>query len=518
MMKTLSPRKLLKPGTLTAAVVMAAGGFTAATMIGAKPYGYEAINQLFQPKVPAVQCCTHGPHPSNNGKTILTDEVKAIDQFTIKWLNSALDFGPQAHTNHLEASQSANPRVTDVLKRVYYWNQNLPPKNIHFLNTAQIRTVNTTTTPLEVRVYDSLLAVESDEPFIGTAITLKLQKDGSSYRVIDLSVQNENRVIEFISNAANPTDKITVSDEVAADLQAARLKLHVEDYAGAYSLCSEAIAKEQNLAVAYYIRACALYGLNKHGDAIKDLDRSILLNPKLSASYNNRGISRIHLGDVEAGFADLDKAISLSPTYGYWHTTKGYALSLRGRRTEAIKEFNTAMQMDEFDGGAYCLRGLTLDGMGKSEEGLQDIASSFKLDERSSYARFSRAFVLDKLDRTCEAIADANDAIELKPNDSQYYWGRGHLYARIGDHNAALADFDLGRRLQLKSCRLNSPEENSRDLQRTQEAIDVCNKSIALESDKKRIETLLKLRSSWQSDQELLNSQVFSGNFSCKQP
>ena len=52
------------------------------------------------------------------------------------------------------------------------------------------------------------------------------------------------------------------------------------------------------------------------------------------------------------------------------------------------------------------------------------------------------------MDRHTDALADFDSAIRIDPNDAQAYCNRGVMYAALGQHTAALADYAVALRLR----------------------------------------------------------------------
>ena len=61
----------------------------------------------------------------------------------------------------------------------------------------------------------------------------------------------------------------------------------------------------------YYERALAYYEYGDLSSALKDLDKTLQLEPDFASAYHDRGICRFELGKKEEALADFNKAIEL---------------------------------------------------------------------------------------------------------------------------------------------------------------------------------------------------------------
>ncbi|MBK8482774.1 MAG: tetratricopeptide repeat protein [Saprospiraceae bacterium] len=67
----------------------------------------------------------------------------------------------------------------------------------------------------------------------------------------------------------------------------------------------------------YYIKGNSKAKLQDYGGAIADFTKAMELNPDFSAAYNNRGISKLALGQKDSGCLDLSQAWELGYLQAY---------------------------------------------------------------------------------------------------------------------------------------------------------------------------------------------------------
>jgi tetratricopeptide (TPR) repeat protein len=92
-------------------------------------------------------------------------------------------------------------------------------------------------------------------------------------------------------------------------------KAYKEDYIGAIADFTKAIELNPKYSAAFEYRGMSKYMLNDSKDAIIDYNRAIELNPKYAEAYRNRGLAKITLKQKESGCLDFKKAKELGDQY-----------------------------------------------------------------------------------------------------------------------------------------------------------------------------------------------------------
>lgn len=91
----------------------------------------------------------------------------------------------------------------------------------------------------------------------------------------------------------------------------------IADYDQALASANEVVLDANGMSLTvdktslYYDRGNAYFRLGRYEAAVASYDSSLLLGPKFAAAYNNRGASRVKLGDREGGCRDRSKACEL---------------------------------------------------------------------------------------------------------------------------------------------------------------------------------------------------------------
>jgi len=117
----------------------------------------------------------------------------------------------------------------------------------------------------------------------------------------------------------------------------------------------------------YYNRGCLYQNKGNIDRAIDDYDTAIEINPRLTPSYYNRGLAYFDKGEYWRAIRDYDMAIKLDPTFTQAYNNRGIAHNIRGEYDYALKNFNKAIRLDPEHTPAYFNRGLAYTKQGNFE-------------------------------------------------------------------------------------------------------------------------------------------------------
>jgi len=109
-----------------------------------------------------------------------------------------------------------------------------------------------------------------------------------------------------------------------------------------------ALIKAQPSAEGYQHRAMIESRLDRHAEALADLDAAIKLAPQDAAAYARRGDEHFFLARFKDALADYDRQISLAPDSGPGHWQRGIACyvglyyDMTGKKELAISHLRDA--------------------------------------------------------------------------------------------------------------------------------------------------------------------------------
>ena len=116
------------------------------------------------------------------------------------------------------------------------------------------------------------------------------------------------------------------------------------NYQAALAEYTRALDYDPKSWVAFLLRAYLYQLQSKNALAIKDLDRTIELNPTVEA-HVMRGVAYAFSGDDDAALKDYVTAVRIDPAYGSTYKQRAYIYLRRGKFAEAEADIKEAMRL-----------------------------------------------------------------------------------------------------------------------------------------------------------------------------
>ncbi len=187
----------------------------------------------------------------------------------------------------------------------------------------------------------------------------------------------------------------------------------------------------EKLATIYFWRAV---GWNKKGNyakAIADYDQAIRLGPPSAFSWQNRGISKRAIGDLDGALADINEAIRLDPTLPQPLTSRALIWRAKGDLDRAIADLTEAIRLAKAKApvnimtppgsvliSAYSHRALAYEAKGDFDRAKTDYAAALegKASDAGSKANQATAKVrLSLLSETLPPAPRTATAVPARP-------------------------------------------------------------------------------------------------------
>jgi tetratricopeptide (TPR) repeat protein len=122
--------------------------------------------------------------------------------------------------------------------------------------------------------------------------------------------------------------------------------------------------------------------------------------------YFNRGVAYAKKGDLDRAIRDLDKSIALDPKYAWAYYHRGLAYNTKGDLDRAIADFNKAI----------ALRAMAYVELGKAAEGLPDAEKALELRPDDPATLDTRGRIFEALGRREEGITDFRRPLAKAPH------------------------------------------------------------------------------------------------------
>jgi serine/threonine-protein kinase len=194
-------------------------------------------------------------------------------------------------------------------------------------------------------------------------------------------------------------------------------------------------------AATFYNRGLAFLELGNQHAALEDLTQAIQRDPKLVQAYYQRGKLRSELGDRQGAMADYTQSLRLDPNLISAYVNRGNVRAELQDEQGAIKDYTMAIEQDPNLAAAYLNRCLSRSNLDDHNGAIADCTQAINLQPNSVLSYQNRGLVRRRLGDKTGAIEDFNIAIRLNPNDPDPYYNRGVARMELGDIAGAIADY-----------------------------------------------------------------------------
>jgi tetratricopeptide (TPR) repeat protein len=103
---------------------------------------------------------------------------------------------------------------------------------------------------------------------------------------------------------------------------------------------------EPSFAEAHYNLGVALTKINRHADALKEIEKAVDLNPYFISGYFALGNTLLHLGRAPEAIEQYKKALELNPDDAGIHHNLGVAYAQAGDNEKAIEQLEKALEIN----------------------------------------------------------------------------------------------------------------------------------------------------------------------------
>lgn len=152
---------------------------------------------------------------------------------------------------------------------------------------------------------------------------------------------------------------------------------------------NKALKKNNKDADIYDDRAIANSYEKNYKSAIADEDTAILLNPKNSTYYVNRGFIKLNIKDYNGAINDFNVAQKIDNNQRVF-SNRALANASLGKHLEAIKDYNIAIQKMPKAKDLYYLRAKSYIAIGKNNDACVDLLKSKEMGYESAILEYDK--------------------------------------------------------------------------------------------------------------------------------
>lgn len=117
----------------------------------------------------------------------------------------------------------------------------------------------------------------------------------------------------------------------------------------------------------YFNRGMAKFRLEKYLDSIQDFDQASNFAPNNADIYSQRGVAKHLIKQNEAALLDMDKSLALEPQNPYRYTSRAYIRAKMGDVLSAVDDYKIALKLDPEDAIAWNNLGMLEQSLGMKQ-------------------------------------------------------------------------------------------------------------------------------------------------------
>jgi tetratricopeptide (TPR) repeat protein len=230
--------------------------------------------------------------------------------------------------------------------------------------------------------------------------------------------------------AASPAPQNDVQEHnvqsPSSPLEAAEAAIAASKFAEAESLLTTYLADHPDSSRAYYDLGYVQFRTHKIGPSIKDVSKSLELNPNNAEAHKVLALNCSIIGRYDLAEVELLQAAKLKPESAEIHYFLARTYYTRGVYPLARTEFETAIRLNPSYTKAYNNLGITLEALGDNDGALKNYNAAIRLEDRqqqkSEWPYIYLSSFYNRQKNAAEALLYARKAADLNPaSDTAYF-------------------------------------------------------------------------------------------------
>jgi tetratricopeptide (TPR) repeat protein len=263
-------------------------------------------------------------------------------------------------------------------------------------------------------------------------------------------VQIDSRVMNWPDAIADATEVIRLDPKNVEAFEVRAAAAHrAGDYRRAIEDATEAIRLDPARATGYAHRGASYRAIGEWKHALVDLNETLTRTPNASWSLFDRAMTHFSLGDIDRSLADVNRAVQADPGVNQFQLFRAQVFARKKDYGRAKADLAEAIRISSEPEKylAYQRRAEFEMGLSQLDAAMADftetIRSNHKMAETKDVSAFGgRAHVYLAHGQTESALADCEAALRIDPKAKWILPYRGLAFARKGQWDRAIADFD----------------------------------------------------------------------------
>jgi len=215
-----------------------------------------------------------------------------------------------------------------------------------------------------------------------------------------------------------------------------------------FTLWNDVVQKSPNKTRGHISLGIVYRNQGRLGEALRELEAAIILDPENAAAHINLGNVYSDLGRVDDAIQEYKTASTLRPDYVDPHYDLGIVYQNLGRFDEAIREYQAAIRLDPGLPRPHNNLGRVYFEKGKLPDALEEFEKAVKIAPDFFSAHINLGIIYQKLGQLDEAFQEYKTALILNPNFGEAHFNLGNLYKDLGRQEEAIGEFQAALKLE----------------------------------------------------------------------
>ncbi len=231
------------------------------------------------------------------------------------------------------------------------------------------------------------------------------------YLLADIQIRRKNS-----AQALQTFDRIIQANPRDIEAQYRKGLLYIEngEFDHALAVSQAMIKQSPKRAEGDRLRGFVLFDKQQFNDAIATLQKSLLVQPDVSAYYI-LGLSLYQRNEPEQAINQLQKALELRPSFALARIYLSMSLLKKNRVDDAVTEVKKVLAEDDDNAFAHNVLGSAYLAKGNYTEGIAELNKALALEPNLADAHIKKGIVALKQGKSLEAESELVTAVRLRP-------------------------------------------------------------------------------------------------------